>query len=136
MKGRSDRLTSTQAIVVLAVLLGGITLAGAVVLSGCTATPPSESPSIRGTIMSITLPETGPGGNILVEGSKESDTQYDKASITLTGDTDIFDADGAPGLSIGDLSEGMRVEAWFSGPVAESYPVQAQAEAVRVLGSR
>lgn len=110
-------------------------LIAAVALCGCAERPPSEPPSIRGTITSLTLPETGPGGSILVEGQKASDTQYDKASVSITGDTRIFDADGRPGLSIGDLAEGMPVEVWFTGPVAESYPVQAQADAIRVLAA-
>ena len=99
------------------------------------ASLPEEPPSIRGQITSITPSEKGSEGSVLIEGAKESDTEYDKASVRITADTRIFDADGDPGLSFGDLETGMRVAAWFSGPVAESYPVQAQAEAVQVLSN-
>ena len=122
--------------VVVGLLISAAVLVACVIVVArpwSSATLPEEPPSIRGQITSITLPQTGPGGSILVEGVKEPDTQYDKASVAITGDTDIFGVDGKPGLSIGDLEKGMRVEAWFTGAVAESYPVQAQAEAIRVL---
>jgi hypothetical protein len=34
---------------------------------------------------------------------------------------------------VDDLSAGQRVAVWFTGPVAESYPVQATAGAIEIL---
>jgi hypothetical protein len=37
-------------------------------------------------------------------------------------------------VTVDDLAEGQEVEAWFVGPVAESYPVQARAGKVVIVG--
>jgi hypothetical protein len=105
-----------------------LALAIALMLAACSpSAPPGSDPSIRGTISSVT------GASILIEGAIEADTSYDKASVTITEDTDVFSGDGSR-ADLAILQEGMRVEAWFTGAVAESYPVQATASAVRVLG--
>jgi len=129
----TDRRTATGLLISTAVLIACVL---ALTWSCAPASLPEEPPSIRGQITSITPSEKGSEGSVLIEGAKESDTEYDKASVRITADTQIFDADGNPGLSFGDLETGMRVEAWFTGAVAESYPVQALAETVRVLQAR
>ncbi len=98
-------------------------------------------PDIRGTITQKTSNPTflpsgdDPLGTILIEGTIEPDTQFDRASVKVTGDTDIFRAvDGKmEDASFHELQVGQRVEAWFRGPVAESYPVQATAGRIVVL---
>ena len=37
-------------------------------------------------------------------------------------------------VTFGDLMVGQTVEAWFTGPVAESYPVQAKASQIVIVG--
>ena len=128
-----DRKTVAGLLISAAVLIACVV---ALTWSCAPTSLPEEPPSIRGQITSITPSEKGSEGSVLIEGAKESDTEYDKASVRITTDTQIFDADGNPGLSFGDLETGMRVEAWFTGAVAESYPVQALAETVRVLQAR
>jgi hypothetical protein len=93
----------------------------------------SEDPSIRGTITDFTAGTEEGTATILVEGEIEADTSYDKASVRIDGETEIVGADGEE-LSVDDLEEGQTVEAWFEGPVAESYPVQAYAAKVVVTG--
>lgn len=104
-------------------------------LTACAPTPPSESPSIRGEVTSAELDADAEGdaGSILVEGEIEEDTSFDKASVRITQDTQVFAEDGTLAAA-GDISVGQRVEVWFTGPVAESYPVQATASDVRILG--
>src|SRR5678815_3684995 len=79
-------------------------------------------------------------GTILVEASRGEPVGGlgDKASLKITrrttaiwicGPTDAL----VPG-SIGDLVPGQSVSAWVDGPVAESYPVQATASALAVVG--
>jgi len=70
---------------------------------------------------------------ILVEGGEQPQGAVsDKASVTVTDATDVFDAAGT--LSTWEaLAQGQQVEVWFTGPVAESYPVQGTAGAVRIL---
>ena len=68
--------------------------------AGC-GSPPSadiERADIRGVVRSVTRPDGAGGatGALLVEGSLEKDTQFDKASVTVTGKTAIYrEEDGA-----------------------------------------
>jgi hypothetical protein len=92
---------------------------------------------IRGRIASIEPVKSAPGrtdvlGVILVDGVKHDDTSYDKASIRIRSDTEMVGADGQS-VQFADLAVGVSVEVGFTGPVAESYPVQASAAWLRVV---
>jgi hypothetical protein len=50
----------------------------------------------------------------------------DQGSLTITGETDLGDS------TFDDLAVGTVVSVWVSGPIAESFPWQATADAVRV----
>jgi hypothetical protein len=57
------------------------------------------------------------------------------ASISVPTDVPVLLEDGAGGWLLGsfdDLTEGTSVQVWFTGPVAESYPVQATASSIVV----
>jgi beta-N-acetylhexosaminidase len=91
---------------------------------------------VRGEVKKVTgLRAKDLVGNVLVEGSKEKDTQHDKASVTLTSKTKIYLwADGKKkDAKFTDVKEGSKVQCVFTGPVAESYPVQARASEVIIL---
>jgi len=63
---------------------------------------------------------------------------YDAAQVAVTGDTEVLAraADGSVSAAEAeDIAVGTVVEAWFEGPVAESYPVQATAGTVVITGS-
>ncbi len=113
----------------------GAALAAALILAACAPRLPTEEPSITGEVTSLTR---GDGiVTLLVEAPPRPPESsyaplYDKASVTVTRDTDIFEADGTV-ATIERLEQGQRVRAWFTGAVAESYPVQARASAVQVL---
>jgi len=92
----------------------------------------SDSVGIRGEITEIILDDGGKVAAVLVEGKVESDTVYDKARVAIAKDSVILKTNGQE-LQPQDLTQGMKVEVVFQGPVAESYPVQAQAKAIRVL---
>lgn len=85
---------------------------------------------IRGAVTSLE-DVSGPKalGVMLVEGEIEKDTRYDRAYVSATASTDVMEADGTE-LNWSDLKKGDRVEAQFTGPVAESYPVQATAKTI------
>lgn len=106
-------------------------------LSGCGASAPTEPPGITGVITALSEPLAGaPSGGavatMLVEAEEPSDTAVsDKASVTVTSETELLDATGAA-TSPEALAEGQTVEVWFEGPVAESYPVQGTAGTVRI----
>src|SRR5262245_28788488 len=103
------------------------------------AEPEKKAPpkaDVRGEVKKVTaLRARGLVGNILVEGTKEKDTQHDKASVTLTSDTKFYRwADGKKkDAKFSDLKVGTKVQCVFTGPVAESSPVQAKASEVIIL---
>ena len=107
---------------------------------GCASaveTSPKTTPAIRGSITSHNAAggQGGLVGSILVEGNIENDTQFDKASIAITSETQIFEQveqERHP-ATFEALQLGQRIEAWFTGPVAESYPVQAVASDIVIL---
>lgn len=68
----------------------------------------------------------------MVEGKVESDTVYDKPRVRITKDTVVLKATNEE-ISSEELEEGMMVEVVFQGAVAESYPVQGQAKAIRIV---
>ncbi len=72
--------------------------------------------------------------SLLVERKQEEDTSYGKASVKVTKRTKIYRGDKK--VSIEDLKENLLVEAYTSGPVAESYPVQMEAEKIVILGEK
>ncbi len=119
-----------RAIIALALVI----LAGLGTAAGCTTSPqrPDADPSIRGAITSLQQLDGG-GASLLVEGVVEQDTSYDKASVRVTPDTTII-ADDGTAKDAGSLRTGLRVEIWFTGAVAESYPVQATADTIVILG--
>jgi hypothetical protein len=119
---------------------------GAAVVGGCggatAARPASPSPSvpppsspadITGAVADVSI---GAGGDslpvLLVVADPGSTSSVGRASVRLTKDTVVWTAQGTRG-DAGDLAEGEQVDVWFSGPVAESYPVQATAGVVMIL---
>jgi hypothetical protein len=83
-------------------------------------------------------PKTAPLGTVLVEAEPESPTG-DKISVTIGKGTPIFVEDKTEGereltaVGFAQLAIGMRVEAGYSGPVMESYPMQTTADYVVIL---
>jgi hypothetical protein len=95
----------------------------------------TEDPDIRGTIMDISPGGDDASGSVRIQGIIEADTEYDAAVVRVEDDTDIFRVqNGEPAeAAFADLEVGLAVEAWFTGPVAESYPVQAKAARIVIL---
>jgi len=72
-------------------------------------------------------------GQISVE--SHADKIVTKYTITITGDTMIFRQDGDSFVSTGfsALANQQWIEIWFSGPVMESWPMQATAQQIVIL---
>jgi hypothetical protein len=104
-------------------------------MSGCaTVALPDGDPSIRGTITSLT-PGAGGEVTILVEAQGIPAFEYDKASVRVSTDTLVLEGtDGPPYIEAtpDDLAVGQEVYVWFTGAVAESYPVQTSAGTVLI----
>lgn len=92
-----------------------------------------EEIGIRGEITEISLNDSGEITNILVEGKIDEDTQYDKASVTIDEDTNVYKEEFKNLIKSDELKEGLKVEVVFSGPVKESYPVQGEVEYIRII---
>jgi hypothetical protein len=108
-------------------------------LSGCGdpgPEPVAETADIRGVVTSLAH---GGGGDAVatlrIAGAKLPDTRYDKAVVTLTRETRIYqrEPNGRSQVPFGSLRLGDKVEVRFAGPVAESYPVQARAAEILIL---
>jgi hypothetical protein len=69
---------------------------------------------------------------LLVVADPQSSSSVDRASVRVTADTIVWTAEGVRGTAA-DLAAGEQVAVWFTGPVAESYPVQATAGVIQVL---
>ncbi len=72
-------------------------------------------------------------GHVLIE-EVPGVPQGDKISLHVDGSTAILraGADGPTPVTFDELTEGLVVEAWVDGPVAESYPMQATASGLLV----
>ena len=91
---------------------------------------------VRGKITSISVSATNPAlGTVLIEGKVEKDTSVDKASTRVTAKTSIFRMEDGKKVAgkFSDLKVGGTVEASFTGPVSESYPVQGAASEIVIL---
>lgn len=86
---------------------------------------------IRGTITSMELIED----NIIIDvsGKKEKDTLYDCASVTITKDTLI--TENKKNIEHNKMRTSLIVEIIFEENITESYPVQANAKLIRILGT-
>lgn len=110
------------------------------VLPGCTAAlDDSGDVGIKGIITSVTISEDPASSlaTILVEGTPEENTGLvsDKASVTLTKDTVLVQGSEKKFFESSDLEllqVGQGVEIVFTGPVAESYPVQGGAKVIKL----
>lgn len=113
----------------------------AAALAACGPEFPEDDPAIEGEVTGVSIGDERV--TILVEVPEDelppptsSFTGYDKASVTVTNEALIYDESGDV-LPLSALERtGGRVRVWFTGPVAESYPVQATASTVQVMDAR
>ena len=87
------------------------------------AAVPEEPPSIVGVVTGID------GDRVRIEENPTQSSGSAKAVVRLLSVTRILGRDGQ-NLRADSLRVGLRVRAWFTGPVAESYPVQTAAAAI------
>ena len=111
----------------------------AALLAACASKPtaPSADYDIKGNITQImrdSLPK-GVFGYLRIEGEKTADNRYDKAVVAVTKSTRIWEktSTGYVSATWNDLLWTAMVTAKFTGPVRESYPVQADAAEIVIL---
>lgn len=98
--------------------------AGTLAACGAAAAVPDRDPDVTGTV------EAGQGGAVLVE---PSDRYYERMAIVGDDGTLVVGSDGEA-LDPDDLATGDAVEVWVGEACAESFPVQCDVIAVRVVG--
>ena len=74
-------------------------------------------------------------GSMFVEAPKDAKYAYDKAVVRMTTKTKFQKQNGklVEDAKFEDIKNGMKVSIWFTGPVAESDPVQATAGTVLIF---
>jgi hypothetical protein len=94
-------------------------------------TLPNDAPFMTGTI--TTIGRVAEGWSVRVE-ERPQDVSGSAKGVFRVGDrTDVRRVGGAR-VRGEDLREGQRVRVWVTGPVAESYPVQASARVIVIDG--
>ena len=104
---------------------------------------PSAEADIQGIVSEVgRVPQEGKGGGgvgervgvVLVEEYPDQETGSQKDSVTVTKATKLFELRGRDltRIRFNDLKVGQRARAWYTGPVAESYPRQATAKVIVV----
>ena len=90
----------------------------------------------RGVVkkLNATGKNTGTLGSILIDGPQDKNVSYNKASVSITDKTKIDKLVGKERkpANFADLKVGMKVQAKFTGPVAE-LSVQACAAEILIL---
>jgi hypothetical protein len=105
----------------------------------CLGAPALWAADIRGKITSISPADPQNAGRflgaVLIEGAIQKDTTHDKAMTRVWAQTQLFKMENGKKIEahFSDLKVGQTVEATFSGPVAESYPVLATAGEIVIL---
>ena len=107
---------------VRAVVVAGLVLLGLTACSG-DGGPPDADPATTGVV------RAGGGGAVLVE---SSDSYFEGMSLGR-GDPRFYRASDGAEIDAGELEDGDTVEVWIGEFCAESYPVQCDIVAVRVL---
>lgn len=89
--------------------------------------------AVRGRITEIIKNKSNQDliNSIRVEGELEKDTTFDKAVVYMTGETTVYKDKHK--VDANSLKENMLVEVIITGPVRESYPIQADAKEIRIL---
>lgn len=101
-------------------------------LVACGKTSEPFNPQMKGEILTLSM--TGKISGIYVEGEESEAYSITAASVTIDENTKLFNEDGKT-VKFSDLEEGDSVEIEFEGSIAESYPVQGTAKAIRLLAT-
>jgi len=109
-------------------------------LTACGApAPETKSADVRGVVVSLARGghggQGGEIGTLRIEGGQQADTRYDKAVVTITPATRIYQRvpDGRSPVPFENLRLGDKVEVRFTGRRVESQPVQGTAGEVLIL---
>lgn len=110
---------------------------GSVVVTSGSAIPTTVEPDIVGKITGISI--TSESATMLVEADVTDEAseqqKYRKATVTVDLKTAIGKEDSEEAYSHLSLAAGDTVQVWFGSSVTETTPVQAYAQAVKIMRS-
>jgi hypothetical protein len=106
-------------------VVAGLVMLGAAGCGGADGPPPGD-PATTGVV------RTGEGGAVLVQ---SSDAYFEGMGL-LRGDPAIYRGAADEAVDAAALEDGVAVEVWVGDSCAESYPVQCDIVAIRVLDRR
>ena len=77
-------------------------------------------------------------GTLRIVGTKEKDTQYDQAVVTVPSTAKIYTWKGGKKVDAkyDDIKKGDLVQVTFTGDIRESFPIQATASEVLILPAK
>lgn len=103
------------------------------VTSACGGGAASGPADIEGVVTSVS--GRSDGVTVLVEANPAETSGSAKASVAVTSGTRVTRRaqSGEVSATFRDLVPGLRVEVWFDGPVAMSYPVQGKARTLVIV---
>jgi hypothetical protein len=93
---------------------------------------PNDDPFISGTVTAVD--RVAQGWTVRVEEHPQDISGSAKGVFRVGERTDIRRAAGGGAVRVEELRKGQRVRVWVKGPVAESYPVQADARLIVIDG--
>lgn len=120
---------------VIGLLVGLLLLS---IVYGIFSATEKSNPDIRGNIINIHLAHVQGDnlmGSVLIEGTMNGYPQPQNVSVTITEETSIFEEQGGNRrkVTFNSLEVGQKVDVRLTGPVAQSYPVQATAAEIVML---
>ena len=102
------------------------------------AKPDIHGPADKVTAANDATKKNGILGSMLIETPKDAKFAYDKAFVRVNNKTKIQKMNGklVEDAKFEEIRNGVKVSVWFTGPVAESYPVQATAGRILILPAK
>lgn len=110
-------------------------LVGLLIATTASLSAQETKPDIHGPADKVKVAADGKGGSLYLEAPKDAKFAYDKAMIRINEKTKIQKMNGklVEEAKLDEIKNGVKISVWFSGPVAESYPVQATAGKILIF---
>lgn len=116
---------------------GTVCVAVLALLTACGGpAPETKSADVRGVVISLARSNgSNEVGTLRIEGGRQTDTRYDKAVVTVTAATRIYQREpyGRSLVPFDSLRLGDKVEVRFIGRPVDSQPVQGTAGEILIL---
>ena len=129
----ASRSTSFSRVAAICVLAVAVVLA----LGACAGKVPTDPAAMTGTVTGLVAGDGRPASiSVEASGTQGQGLAIDKAVVNIPPNTQFFGPDGSAASldSVAAIKVGTTVRVWLTGAVAESYPVQATARAVQIVG--